>query len=140
MTLPDVLGRVLTEIRSDPGVSALTTKIRGGQPAPDDARGSSEYQRFVVLVHLGTRREKRVAFQEVRIAARCYGTTFQDATLLAHAVSDAIHGKGARVSPTGVGIFNSFDDQQEGTDADPDTGQPNQTVMILVNAAALPIS
>ena len=33
----DPLDALLTEIRADPGVAALTTRVRGGEAAPGDA-------------------------------------------------------------------------------------------------------
>ena len=135
MTLVDPTGYILTTIRDDATVATLTTRIRGGEPAKDDALGPGSYQRFVVLVRLGTQREKRLPVQEVRYVARCYGLTYQDAAALAGAVSDAIHARGPRISTGGVGIWTSFDDGGEGAGKDPDTSQPMETVVISVNAA-----
>jgi hypothetical protein len=137
--MPDPLGRILTEIRDDATVAAITTKIRGGEPAKNDALGPGSYQPFVVLVRLGTQREKRLPVQEVRIAAKCYAATAQLAAVLAGAVSDAVHARGPRISPSGVGIWTSFDDGGEGASNDPSTLQPYETVVISVNAADRPI-
>jgi len=134
MSLVDPLGRILTEIRDDPTVAGLTTRIRGGEPAKDDALGPGSYQRFVVLNTLGSMRLKRAPIQEVRLLAKCYGATHQDATALAGAVSDAIHAAGHRISAGGVVIFGSFDDGGTGATKDPDTGQPHADVFIQVNA------
>jgi hypothetical protein len=130
----DPLGYLLTSIRDDTGVATITTRIRGGEPAPGDALGPGAWQPFVVLVRLGYAREKRLPMQEVRIAARCYGATYQQAAALAGAVSDALHALGPRISTAGVGIWLSFDDGGGGADADPDTGQPNETVIFSVIA------
>ncbi|HUW17470.1 MAG TPA: hypothetical protein VMW94_10360 [Actinomycetes bacterium] len=135
----DPLGYILTTIRDDATVAALTTKIRGGEPAPGDALGAGSYQRFVVLVSLGYLREKRLPIQEVRIAARCYGLTHQDAAALAGAVSDSIHALSPRISSGDVGIWSAFDDGGGGGLIDPDTSQPYYVVMILANAATTPI-
>lgn len=142
MTLPDPTGRLLTEIRDDAGVAALTTRVRGGEPAAGDALGAGRYQRFVVLVRLARTRLPRAPIQEVRYAARCYGTTYQDAAALAGAVSDAVHARGHRISPSGLSIFGSFDDGGDGGRADPDTGQPYEVVLITVGALTetLPIA
>jgi hypothetical protein len=128
------LGKILTEIRDDATVAALTTRVRGGEPAPGDALGAGHYQRFVVLTRLGQSRLKRAPMQEVRLLAKCYGASYQDAAALAGAVSDAIHAKGHRISSSGVAIFGSFDDGGEGASADPDTQQPYEAVVIQVNA------
>ena len=129
----DALGTLLTEIRDDPGVAALTTRIRGGEPAPGDA--ATPFQRFVVLVRLGSTREKRAPVQEVRIGLRCYGATFADAAALYGAVSDAIHNVGPRIGATGVLIHRSFDDAGLGAQTDPDTGQPHEDGVISLFAA-----
>jgi hypothetical protein len=130
----DPLGRILVEIRDDPGVAALTTRIRGGEPAKGDALGPGSYQRFVVLTRLGTSRLKRAPLQEVRLLAKCYGTTYQDAAALAGAVSAAIHATGHRITAGGAVIFGSFDDGGEGAAKDPDTGQPHEDIIVQVNA------
>jgi hypothetical protein len=134
MSLVDPFGKLLTEIRDDPSVSAITTRIRGGEPAPGDALGPGKYQPFVVLTLIGRSRLKRAPLQEVRLVAKCYGVTFQGAEELAGAVSDAIHAVGRRASAGGVVIFGSFDDGGQGTTKDPDTGQPMSAFMVQVNA------
>ena len=135
MTLVDVTGYILTTIRDDPTVAALTTRVRGGEPAPGDALGPGGYQRFIVLTRLGAQRQKYLPVQEVRILAACYGLTHQDAAALAGAVSDAIHNTGVRLSAGGVGIWNSWDDSDAGGTTDPDTGQPRSDLVISVAAA-----
>jgi hypothetical protein len=129
------MGRILTEIRDDATVAAITTRIRGSEPAPGDALGAGSYQPFVVLTRLGTSRLKRAPIQEVRISARCYGATYQAAAALAGAVSDAIHAKGHRITASGVAIFGSFDDGGGEATADPTTGQPYESLVIQVNAS-----
>ena len=134
MTLADPFGKILTDIRDDPTVAAITTRIRGGEPAPDDALGPGQYQPFVVLSVLGRSRLKRAPLQEVRLVAKCYGATFQGADALAAAVSDAIHAVGIRTSGSGVVIFGSFDDGGEGATKDLDTAQPMSSLIISVGA------
>ena len=129
----DPLGKLLTEIRDDPAVAALTSRIRGGEPAPGDA--TVPFGRFVVLVRLGTQRDKRAPVQEVRIAVRCYGSTYRDAAALYGVVSDAIHNVGPRIGATGVLIHRSFDDIGAGASQDPDTGQPHEDGVIQLFAA-----
>jgi hypothetical protein len=134
MSLADPTGLLLTGIRDNAGVAALTTRIRCPEPAPGDALGPGKYQRFVVLTRLGRSRLKRAPLQEVRYVAKCYGVTAQDAAALAGAVSDAVHAVGMRTSAGGVVIFGSFDDGGDGATADPDTHQPMETVVISVGA------
>ncbi|MGD0020111.1 MAG: hypothetical protein ABSD62_12725 [Candidatus Limnocylindrales bacterium] len=129
----DPLDALLDEIAANPGVAALTTRVRGGEPAPGDA--ASPFERFVVLVRLGSTREKRAPVQEVRIGLRCYGTSFADAAALYGAVSDAIHNVGPRIGATGVLIHRTFDDVGNGADTDLDTGQPHEDGVISLFAA-----
>jgi hypothetical protein len=131
----DPLGFVLTTIRSDSAVAALTTRIRGGEPAPGDA--SVPFQRFVVLVRGGAVRLHNAPVQTVRILVSCYGTTYADAAVLYGAVSDAIHNVGPILSGSGIGIFRMFDDMDSGADKDPVTGQPVEQGVIEVTASTV---
>ena len=129
----DPMGFLLTGIRDFPAVAALTSRVRGGEPAPGD--DAVPFQRFVVLTRLGTQRNKRAPVQEVRIAAKCYGSTYQDAAVLYGAVSAAIHNVGPRINASGVLIYRSFDDIGMGAEKDPDTGQPHEDLIIELFAA-----
>ena len=131
----DPTGYLLTTIRNDPAVAALTTRIRGGEPAPGDALGPGHYQAFIVLARLGSLRAPHAPIQGVRLVARCYGVTAQGAAALAGAVSDAIHDRGHRVNGSGVAIFSSFDDGGLGADRDPETAQPLESFVIQVGAS-----
>jgi len=129
----DPLGKLLTEIRDFPAVAALEAVVRGGEFAPGDA--AVPFRRVVVLVRLGMTRDKRAPVQAVRIAVRCYGSTYQDAAALYGAVSDAIHNVGPRIGATGALIYRSFDDVGMGAGKDPDTGQPHEDWVIQLFAA-----
>lgn len=129
----DPMGKLITEIRADSAVTAITTRIRGGEAAPGDS--ARPYQPFVVLVRLGLEREPRVPIQRLRIGFRCYGATFQQAAQLYGAVSDAIHNVGPRIGATGVVIYRSFDDTGGAASKDPDTGQPYEDGVISLIAA-----
>lgn len=138
----DPLGELITEIKANPGVAALTTRIRGGEPRgavgtdPGDARGPGDYVRFIVLVRLGVARAKgRVPVQDVRIGFRAYGTTPQDATALYGALSDAVHNVGPRVGATGTAIYRSYDDVGGTANRDPGTQQPFEDGVIELWAA-----
>ena len=124
----DPLGTILAELRDDAAVAALTSAIRGGEPAPGDA--TTPYARFVVLVRLGTQRDRSVPVQTVRLGLRCYGTTPEDAAALYGACSDAIHGTGPRLADGGHGIYLSHDDTGGTAARDPDTGQPYESGVI----------
>lgn len=128
---PDVLPKLLIEIRSDPAVDAIVDgRVRGGEPADGDAKGPGAYQPFVVLVQLTAGRHPRLPVQFPRIVARCYGRTHQEAAVLRWAVSDSIHyGKG-RIHSNGLGIYQSSDIEGGEQNTDPDTGQPYETLVI----------
>ncbi len=135
----DPLGFVLTTIRDDPAVYAISAgRWRGGEPAAGDALGPGSYQAFGVLTLLGRTRQTRVPVQEVRLLAKCYGATAQAAAAHAGAVSDAIHNRKARVNASGVLIWASFDDGGE-AGKDPDTGQPHSDVIVSVTAGTAPM-
>jgi len=140
VTLVDPTGFLLTTIRDNATVAALVSgRVRGGEPAPGDALGPP-YQRFIVLSGLHPQREKRVPIAEVRYVAKCYGLTHQDATALAGAVSDAVHGIGPLHNAAGVVLFKAFDDGGEGATKDPDTKQPMAAVVISVIAGTAPMA
>jgi hypothetical protein len=132
--LVDPTGFLVTSLRDDPGVAALNCPVRTGEPAPGDALGPGKYKRFVVLVRLGRTRHPHAPVQGIHYAARCYGTSYQDATFVAATVASAIHDRGVRVSPGGISVLNSLDDGGDGAGKDPDTAQPYETVIIVVGA------
>ena len=148
----DPTGYILTTIRDAPTVAALTDRVRAARPKPEtrradgtlidpgDAQGPGAYQRFVVIVRLGYARARRLAYQDIRWTARCYGVDERDAAALAGAVSDAIHGLTPRVSSGGIGIWASFDEQGGVPARDPVTDQPYESVVIRAVAADRPIA
>lgn len=155
MTLVDPTGFLLTTIRDNAGVAALTTRVRINEPMgrtvntfgaeidAGDARGPGEYVRFIVLVRLVRQRLKHAPIQDARYVARCYGqggNPWQDADNLAGAVSDAIHNLGHRISSGGVSVFGVYDDGGEGVAKDPDTGQPHSDVVIALGALTVPVT
>jgi hypothetical protein len=145
----DPFGKVLTEIRDAPAVAALTDRVRGGEAAPDanrsgvptpgDIRQPRSWVRFVVLSRLGVLRWRQVPVQTLRIGARCYGTSFEDATRLYGAVSDAIHEIGPRLASSGLGIFVTADETGGASGKDPDNGQPYESMVISVIATTQPV-
>lgn len=132
---PDVLPKLLIEIRDDPDVEAIVDdRVRGFEPSQGDANGPGAYKAFVVLVQLTAPRLSRVPVQFARLAARCYGRTHQEAAALRWAVSNAIHNRGARVHANDLGFYNSLDTEGGEQEKDPATAQPYQTVFIEVPA------
>lgn len=137
MTLVDPTGYLLTTIRDNAGVAALTDRVRIGRPQPGDGLTVGQWRRFIVLVRLGRTRLPHAPVQEVRYVAQCYGqggNPEQDADQLAGAVSDAIHNAGHRISSGGVSVFGSYEDGGEGPTYDPVTGQPHSDVVIALGA------
>jgi hypothetical protein len=124
----DVLGRVLIEIRDDSGVAAITDRIRGAEPGGNlnspDVQPAGKYRPFVVLSQLAGPPSMSVPTADFTIGMRCYGATYQDAATLYRACSAAVHRKGPRVSPSGLGIYVSHDVSGGSASKDPDTGQP----------------
>lgn len=142
----DPMGKLVIEIRSNPAVAALTTRVRAVEPVGgadpdwateiDPATKVNRFKyRFVVLIRLGAIRHKRAGMQWVRIGVRCYGKDPRDAAALYGAVSDAVHNIGPRRNASGVLIFRSFDDVGGEAGKDPDTGQPYEAGVIAVAAA-----
>jgi len=143
---PDVLPKLLLDIREDDTVDALVhRRVRSPEPAPpsistagvvldkgDSRAGTAAdpYVAFVVLVPLPATRHPRVPIQFTRTAARCYGRTPAEAAELRWAVSNAIHNVGPRIYGNGLGIYQSLDDGGGEAETDPVTQQPYQTLVI----------
>ena len=149
--LADPTGLLITTIRDNAGVAALTTRVRCPEPAgrqvsaagvlldEGDARGPGHWVRFIVLVRLA--RDRVSSARPCRRSGTSPGATAtggnpaQDADALAAAVSAAIHAGGRRASASGVVITGSFDEGDAGPEKDPDTGQPHTDVVISVGAS-----
>lgn len=138
---PDVLPKVLIELRQDTAVAAIVgenphaakPRVRGFEPGPGDEHAGNDddpYRAFVVLVQLNAPRLARVPVQRPVIVARCYGRTHQEAAALRWAVSNSIHSIGPRVHTNGLGIYLSQDTSGGGQEKDPDTQQPYQELDI----------
>jgi hypothetical protein len=125
------MGALIAELRA---ANIASQRVRGGEPAPGDAKAAGSYQRFVVLSRLGVSREHRAPMQEVRIGVRAYGVTFQDAAALYGQISDVVDNAGPRLSGSGVAIYQSLDDTGGTAEKDPDTGQPYESGVIALYA------
>lgn len=124
MTL-DPFGKVLIELREDAVVSAITDRIRGHEPGPEDAKGPGEFLAFVVVSDLGTIRGRRgLPIQTPRVNVRCYADTYTNAKALYLACSDALHDVRPRVHSNGLGIYASHDETGGSEGSDPQTHQP----------------
>lgn len=135
-SLMDPMGALITELRADSGVSALVgARVRGGEPAPGDARDPGQYQAFVVLIGPPAP-NSRVPISRSSITVRCYGSTFQNATAVWGAVVKALHAVGPRLKGNGLGIYRSAFLEEADTLKDPDTEQPYVEGTIEVTATA----
>lgn len=111
-------GKVLIEVRDDPVVSAITSRVRVLEPAPGDVPP------MVIIVKAGSSRTPfgqgsgHLGLLEDVYYARCYGTTRIQAEQLAGAVSDAMHDKGPRPGRT---LLLTLEDGGGGSEVEPDT-------------------
>lgn len=118
----DPTGAIIRELQV---ANLASGRVRGFEPAPDDALGPGHFKRFVVITRLpGPAREHRAPFQYVVLGVRAYGATAQDAVALYGELSDALDNIGPRLSSAGLPIYNTLDDTSAGTIRDPDTKQP----------------
>ena len=124
MTL-DPFGKVLIELGQDAVVTAITDRIRGHVPGPEDAKGPGEYLAFVVVSDLGAIRGRRgLPIQELVFNVRCYADTYSNAKALYLACQDALHDVGPRIHANGLGIYASHDETGGSEGFDPRTHQP----------------
>lgn len=125
--MDDPVGTIVTELRD---LGLASGRVAAGEAKAGWAKGPTEYQRFVVLVKLGRTIVGRAPVQVVRLAARCYGVTWQDAGELYGDFTDALHLVGPRIGPTGVGIYITRDDGGGTAEKDPETDQPYEIGVI----------
>lgn len=130
----DPMGTLIVDVRNNAEVAAMTTRIRGYEPAPGDALGPGSYQRFIVFSELGDLPNPRAGAQEVRYAAKCYGTDPRDARLLYTALKKAVHNRRPFVGATGQAIHRMFVEGGGGVVPDPGTGQPYKDGVVVVYA------
>ncbi len=134
----DPLGQLINEA-VDAGLAS--GRVRGGEAAPGDLQGppgpngEPSFQRCIVLSNLGGSRWHRAPLQRVRIAARCYGATSQDAHALWGALSDLVDNAGGRITSGGRAIYQSLDDAGGDDQFDPVTHQPYTAGVIELIAA-----
>lgn len=131
----DLTGPIVTTVRDNPAVAAITTRVRGGELASGDTAPA------VVIVSLGNTRSPfgpghaRLGLQQPRLAATCFGVTYQQAAQLAGVVSDALHlVRGRTIS--GKVIHQIMDDGWGGPVLDPTTGWATETVIFEVTGSA----
>lgn len=135
----DPMGAMIAELRADTAVAALVgTRVRGGEPAPGDAKGAGEYQAFVVLVGAPAP-HPRVPITRTTYTVRAYGVTYQNATAVWGAVVAALHAAGPRLKASGLGIYRTAFTEEADQYRDPDTHQPyvEGTLLVIATATAI---
>lgn len=139
--LIDPMGSVIAELRADNDLDALVHgRVRGEEPAPDDAKGPGEYQAFVVLTTFEDPPHPRLPIQRAVYGVNCYGSTFQNARAVWGAVVKAMHLVGPRIKANGLGIYISAIEGGGDTDKDPDTKQPVVRGVIRLTTTAYSIA
>jgi hypothetical protein len=134
--MQDLTGPIVLLVRDNPAVAAITPRVRGGELAAGDAAPA------VVIVGASNTRSPfgpgkgRLGLQGPRFYANCYGATYQQATQLAGAVSDALHLVRGRALGGGKVIHQILDGGWGGVVLDPATKWPTETVVIEVTGAA----
>lgn len=136
----DPMGSLITEAKADSDLTALvSTRIRGFEPAPGDAKGAGEYQAFVVLSALDVPPHPRLPITDATYAIAAYGSTPQNAWAVWAALVKVWHGLGPRIGTSQLGIYRSWIATGGEQDKDPDTGQPvvRGTLRLIATAQAV---
>lgn len=144
--IPDVLPKLLVELREDEAVSAIVgDRVRSPKPSPGDVDwddiedGTRKFKNaLIVLGRLSSPRRLQLPVQDARIVVTCLGRTVVEAAELRWAASNAIHNIGPRIHPNGLGIYNSWEDAGGEADSDPDTGQPLERFIVAAIATTQP--
>lgn len=132
----DPMGSLILELRADTDVAALvSTRVRGFEPAPGDARGAGDYQAFIVVSALSVPPHPRVPITFAEYGIRCYGVTPQNAFAVWGAVVKALHQVGPRTKSNGLLVYRTFVLAGGTEDRDPDTKQPVVTGTIRLTAS-----
>lgn len=135
----DPMGSLILEARADSDVASLVgTRVRGFEPAEDDAKGPGEYQAFVVISALSVPVNARVPITDALYALSAYGSTPQNAWAVWGALVKAFHAVGPRIGSSRLGIYRSWVSGGE-QDKDPDTAQPvvRGTLRLIATAQAV---
>ena len=136
----DPMGSLILEARADDDVADLVdARVRGGGPAPGDAKGPGEYQAFVVLSALDTPPHMTLPITFSDYAINAYGTTHQNAWAVWSAVVKALHKVGPRVKANGLALYQTIVASGGQQDTDPRTQQPvvRGTLRVIASTVAL---
>lgn len=127
MTIVDLTGMAITEIRDFPAVTAIV----GQKTRPEF--GAGEEPPAVIIESLGidfnpTPRVRRARLQAPLFVAKCYGTTRQQAVQVRNAVVEAVELRGIRVGAGGRLVFISLVEGGGEVEPDPVTKWPHADV------------
>lgn len=142
MTEPqlDPSGPIIVEAREDPDVAALVSaRVRGPEPAKDDAKGAGEYQAFVTVACLSAPPFFGVPITFAEYALNAYGVTYQNAWAVWGALVKCFHKTGPRVKANGLVIYQTLAISGGTEDSDPATKQPVVRGTIRVIASTLAV-
>jgi hypothetical protein len=136
----DPSGAIIIEAREDPDVAALVDeRVRGPEPAKDDARGAGQYQAFVTIACLSAPPEFGVPTTFAEYALNAYGSTYQNAWAVWAALVKAFHKVGPRVKANGLAIYQTLVLTGGTEDSDPITKQPVVRGTLRVIASTLAV-
>lgn len=136
MTIQDLTGMVITEIRDNAAVTAIV----GQKTRPE--WGANEGPPGVIIEGLGIDYDpgggtRRLRLQAPTFIAKCYGTNRPQARQVANAVVEAVNLRSARKDSSGRLIYLSLVDSGGDMDVDPVTKWPHADVVFSVLGAQL---
>lgn len=141
--MTDPMGRIIVELREDDAVSAITSTIRGGEPAFTQASAGAkviaDQPPFVLIRRFPIRRHPRLPIARYQFVILNYGKTPQQAAQLYGAVSDVLHNIGPRLSAQ-VGIYRSQEDVGGQAQTDPDSKWPFEMMIVAVTASTMAVA
>jgi hypothetical protein len=127
MTILDLTGMAITEIRDYPAVSAIV----GQKTRPEFATNEEPPAVIIESLAIDFRpmaRARRARLQAPMFIAKCYGTTRQQAVQVRNAVAEAVELRGIRMGSGGRLIFISLVEGGGGVELDPVTKWPHADV------------
>jgi hypothetical protein len=127
MTIVDLTGKAVTEIRDFPAVAAITPRVRGGELAPGDGPPAIVIVRLAVDYNPGGT-TRRMRIQAPMFAANCFGADRRQAAQLADAVVEAIDLRGPRRDVQNRLVYLSLVEGGGDVVLDPVTRWPTATV------------
>jgi hypothetical protein len=130
----------IAELLADATVTAITTRIRGVEPAEGDEQGPGAYLPFVIVSDHDLPWEAGTATSQAVIALRAYAATHAAAETLYLACAAVFRSrKGPRIATSRLGIYSSYAEGGGTPDTDPDTGQPYRYGDVVLNVSTQPI-